>query len=156
MFKKVDYVFFNVDDLDKAVAFYRDKLGLPVTYESTDWVELDAGNVTMALRRYGSGPEGRPELGVGEGATMVFEVDDMEAAQAELEKQGIECMIHYPIPIHLQPAYRNLYGYVGGEYPMSEEFSKRCLSIPVHSFLDVDDIKYTCEQIQAFYQKKSE
>jgi catechol 2,3-dioxygenase-like lactoylglutathione lyase family enzyme len=90
MFKKVDDVFFNVDDMDKAVAFYRDKLGLPVKYESADWAELDAGNVTIALRRHGSGPEGRPELGVGEGATIVFEVDDMEAARAELEGQGVK------------------------------------------------------------------
>lgn len=90
MLRRVDDVFFNVDDMDGAVAFYRDKLGLPVKYQSADWVELDAGNVTIALRRYGSGPEGRPELGVGEGATLVFEVDDIEAAKAELEGQGVE------------------------------------------------------------------
>jgi catechol 2,3-dioxygenase-like lactoylglutathione lyase family enzyme len=90
MLKKVDDVFFNVDDMEKAVAFYRDKLGLPVKYEAADWVELDAGNMTIALRRYGSGPEGRPELGVGEGATLVFQVDDIEAAKAELEGQGIK------------------------------------------------------------------
>jgi catechol 2,3-dioxygenase-like lactoylglutathione lyase family enzyme len=90
MFKKVDDVFFNVDDMEKAVAFYRDKLGLAVKYESADWVELDAGNVTIALRRYGSGPEGRPELGVGEGATLVFEVEDIDAVKAELAGQGIK------------------------------------------------------------------
>ncbi len=89
MFTKVDDVFFNVDDMERALAFYRDTLGLPVEYESEDWVELDAGNVTVALRRYGSGPEGRPELGVGEGATLVFEVDDIEAAKAELEDKGV-------------------------------------------------------------------
>ncbi|MGD8463009.1 MAG: VOC family protein [Anaerolineae bacterium] len=90
MFKQVDDVFFNVDDMDQAVAFYRDALGLKVKYESADWVELDAGNVTIALRRYGSGPEGRPELGVGEGATLVFEVDDIQAARAELEAKDVK------------------------------------------------------------------
>ncbi|MFC2037227.1 VOC family protein [Chloroflexota bacterium] len=90
MFKKVDDVFFNVDDMAKAVDFYHDILGLPVKYETADWVELDAGNVTIALRRYGSGPEGRPELGVGEGATLVFEVDDIQDAKAELEGQGVK------------------------------------------------------------------
>jgi catechol 2,3-dioxygenase-like lactoylglutathione lyase family enzyme len=89
MFKKVDDVFFNVEDMEGAVAFYRDKLGLPVKYQSADWAELDAGNVTIALRRYGSGPEGRPELGVGEGATLVFQVDDIEATKAELEGRGL-------------------------------------------------------------------
>ncbi|MGC9334592.1 MAG: VOC family protein [Anaerolineae bacterium] len=90
MFNRVDDVFFNVDDMERAVAFYRDRLGLSVKYESGDWVELDAGNVTIALRRFGSGPEGRPELGVGEGATLVFEVDDLEATQAELRAKGVE------------------------------------------------------------------
>lgn len=89
MFKKVDDVFFNVDDMEKAVAFYRDVLGLAIKYQSADWTELDAGNMTIALRRYGSGPEGRPELGVGEGATIVFEVEDMEVTKAELEGQGV-------------------------------------------------------------------
>ena len=90
MFNKVDDVFFNVDDMEKSVAFYRDTLGLPVKYQSADWVEFDAGNVTIALRRFGSGPEGRPELGVGEGATLVFMVDDMEETKAELEAKGIK------------------------------------------------------------------
>lgn len=90
MFTKVDDVFFNVDDIEKSKSFYRDKLGLSVKYETADWVELDAGNVTIALRRYGSGPEGRPELGVGEGATLVFQVEDIEAAQAELEGNGVK------------------------------------------------------------------
>jgi catechol 2,3-dioxygenase-like lactoylglutathione lyase family enzyme len=90
MFSKVDDVFFNVDDMDKSVAFYRDTLGLPVKYQSADWVEFDAGNVTIALRRFGSGPEGRPELGVGEGATLVFEVEDMAETTAELEAKGIK------------------------------------------------------------------
>jgi len=90
MFTRVDDVFYNVDDMDKAVAFYRDRLGLAVKYETDDWVELDGGNVTIALRRYGSGPVGRPELNVGEGATLVFEVDDLEAAKADLEAQGVK------------------------------------------------------------------
>jgi len=70
-----------------------------------------------------------------------------------LERHGIQCGIHYPIPIHLQPVYRKLYGYDGGEFPLSEEFSKKCLSVPMHPFLDVDDVRYTCEQVEAFYRK---
>jgi catechol 2,3-dioxygenase-like lactoylglutathione lyase family enzyme len=90
MFKRVDDIFLNVDEIDKAVAFYRDTLGLPVKYESADWVELDAGNVIVALRRYGSGPEGRPELRVGEGATIVFEVDNIRAVKSWLEDEGVK------------------------------------------------------------------
>jgi len=70
-----------------------------------------------------------------------------------LEKHSIQCGIHYPIPIHLQPIYRRLYGYGGGEFQVSEDFSKKCLSIPMHPSLNVDDIKYICEQAEAFYQE---
>ncbi len=90
MLTRVDNAFFNVDDMDRAIGFYRDVLGLPVRYQSDDWAELGAGNVTIALRRFGSGPEGRPELGVGEGATVVFEVEELDAARTELEGRGVK------------------------------------------------------------------
>jgi perosamine synthetase len=70
-----------------------------------------------------------------------------------LEKNGIECGIHYPIPIHLQPIYRKMYGYSGGEYPNSERASKECLSIPMHPFLKDDEIKYISEKIHEFFEK---
>lgn len=70
-----------------------------------------------------------------------------------LEKHGIQCGVHYPVPIHLQPVYRKLHGYTGGEFPLSEEFSKKCLGVPMHPFLHVDDVKCIGEQIEAFYKK---
>jgi len=72
-----------------------------------------------------------------------------------LEENGIECGIHYPIPIHLQPIYRKIYGYSGGEYPKSERASKECLSIPMHPFLKDEEIKYISEKIHEFFNKKS-
>jgi len=72
-----------------------------------------------------------------------------------LEKYGVQCGVHYPIPIHLQPVYRKLYGYREGEFPLSEEFSKKCLSIPIHPFLEDADVTYICEQIEFFYEKMS-
>ena len=89
MFRKVDDVFFNVDDVDQAVAFYKDTLGLAVKYQTAAWTEFDGGSVTMALRRFGSDPEGRSELGVGAGATLVFELDDLETAGEEFEGKGV-------------------------------------------------------------------
>jgi perosamine synthetase len=68
-----------------------------------------------------------------------------------LEKHGIECGLHYPVPIHLQPVYRRIYGYSGGEYPKSEKASKECLSIPMHPFLKDEEIKYISEKIHEFF-----
>ncbi len=98
MFRRVDDVFFDVDDMDQAAAFNRDTLGLVVKCQTADGTELYSGSVTMALRRFGSDPEGRPELGVGAGAAIVFEVDDLETAGEELEGKGVSflgCVFEY-------------------------------------------------------------
>lgn len=70
-----------------------------------------------------------------------------------LEKNGIECGIHYPIPIHLQPVYQKLYNCKRGEFPKSEELCETCLSIPMHPHLTMDEVKYVSEKINEFYQR---
>jgi len=72
-----------------------------------------------------------------------------------LEENGIECGIHYPMPIHLQPIYRKLYGYREGQYPESEEVSRTCLSIPMHPFLTDEEVKYVCDKIIEFFSRKA-
>ena len=68
-----------------------------------------------------------------------------------LEKNEIECGIHYELPIHLQPLYRELFGYRGGEYPNSEQVCKTCLSIPMHPHLTRDEIRFVSEKIHEFF-----
>ena len=58
-----------------------------------------------------------------------------------LEQRGIQCGIHYSLPIHLQPAYRKLFAYGEGEFPKSELISKTTLSLPMYPELFV--IKYS-------------
>lgn len=70
-----------------------------------------------------------------------------------LEGNGVQCGIHYPLPIHLQPIYRELFGFAGGEYPISEAVSQDCLSLPISSSLSNDDARYVCEKIHEFYKK---
>lgn len=50
--------------------------------------------------------------------------------QDELKKLGIETLIHYPIPPHLQPAYKNL-GYSRGDFPIAELIHDQVLSLPI-------------------------
>ncbi len=70
-----------------------------------------------------------------------------------LEENGIECGVHYPLPIHLQPVYRRLYGYNEGEYPVSESVSREVLSIPMHPFLTNEEVNYISEKIHEFFDK---
>lgn len=73
-----------------------------------------------------------------------------------LEENGIECGIHYALPIHLQPIYKKLYGFQGGEYPNSEELCRTCLSIPMYPYLTSDEIKYISEKIHEFFNRIEE
>jgi len=57
-----------------------------------------------------------------------------------LQKAGIMAGIHYPIPIHLQPAYHDL-GYKKGDFPVSEMLAKEVLSLPMYAELNRSDIE---------------
>jgi len=68
-----------------------------------------------------------------------------------LTKRGIETNIHYPVPIHLQPAATEL-GYKPGDLPVAERQADRILSLPIHQFLTEDDVIYVSETINRFYK----
>ena len=61
----------------------------------------------------------------------VIQLDDRDELQAHLCERGIGSGIHYPIPIHLQPAYRDL-GYRRGDFPIAEQTAERILSLPMY------------------------
>jgi dTDP-4-amino-4,6-dideoxygalactose transaminase len=58
-------------------------------------------------------------------------VDDRDQVQKALGARGIHTGIHYPIPVHLQPAYADL-GYKEGDFPESEAAAREVLSIPMY------------------------
>ena len=57
--------------------------------------------------------------------------DDRDSLQAALQSEGIQTGIHYPVPVHLQPAYADL-GYGRGAFPRSEEAAAQVLSLPLY------------------------
>ena len=67
-----------------------------------------------------------------------------------LKKFGVHCGVHYPLPIPLQPIYRQLFGYKIGEFPVSELASETCLSLPIYPDLSKDQVKYICGKVQEF------
>ena len=82
---------------------------------------------------------------------FVIQVDRRNELQAHLAKRGIQTAIHYPIPIHLQPAAAGL-GCKKGDFPVTERQADRILSLPIHQFLSLDDQIYVADEIKAFYQ----
>jgi len=68
----------------------------------------------------------------------VVQVNDRAALQANLAKENIDTGIHYPVPLHLQKAYRSL-GYGPGDFPVSEKAAERILSLPMFPGLSEAD-----------------
>jgi UDP-2-acetamido-2-deoxy-ribo-hexuluronate aminotransferase len=56
--------------------------------------------------------------------------------QAGLKEAHIPTAVYYPKPLHLQTAYRAL-GYLKGDFPVSEDCSRRILSLPMHPYLSL-------------------
>ena len=80
----LDHVYYWVTDMDRAVEFYRDVVGLRLLRrDGSNWAEFDAGPVRLALH---GAVEGRP-MQPG-GATAVFGVDDLDAVRGELAGRG--------------------------------------------------------------------
>ncbi len=70
-----------------------------------------------------------------------------------LIKNGIDVKIHYPLPLHLQKASKEL-KYKIGDFPISEKQSRKVLSLPVHQYIQKKQLIYTVKKIKEFYKKK--
>jgi dTDP-4-amino-4,6-dideoxygalactose transaminase len=77
-----------------------------------------------------------------------------EALQTHLAGQGIGTAIHYPIPLHLQNAYRDL-GYRSGDFPVSEKLASEILSLPMYPNLKLDQQERIAESISKFVSQQA-
>jgi len=68
-------------------------------------------------------------------AQFTLQVADRDAVIAAIKQQGIPTAVHYPVPLHLQPAYRDLCR-VSGPLTNAEAVSARVFSLPMHPYLD--------------------
>jgi perosamine synthetase len=85
----------------------------------------------------------------------VVKTERRDELKGWLQKKGVQCGVHYPLPIPLQPIYRQLFGYKGGEFPVSELLSETCLSLPIYPSLSEDQVRYICGGIQEFFRGRS-
>lgn len=83
MIGDVQLVYLFVTDMDRAIAFYRDTLELPMEYSSGDeWAQFSAGAVKLALH-------GTQHVDLRVGGTIAFTVNDLDASKAKLAEQGV-------------------------------------------------------------------
>jgi dTDP-4-amino-4,6-dideoxygalactose transaminase len=72
-----------------------------------------------------------------------------DALQGYLGERRIGTGIHYPIPIHLQPAYRGL-GYSRGDFPITEQAADNILSLPMYPELPPNAVEDVSDAVHAF------
>lgn len=68
-----------------------------------------------------------------------------------LKNFGIETGVHYPTPLHLQPAYKFL-GYREGDFPNAEKYAKETLSLPLYAHIQQEDIDFIIGKIREFHK----
>ena len=75
-------------------------------------------------------------------------VQNRDSLQLFLRDNSIPSMIYYPVPLHLQSAYRN--SYKQGDFPISEDVSKDIISLPMHTELTDEQIDYITDKVISF------
>ncbi len=85
-----------------------------------------------------------------------IQIDQRDRLQKELEAAGIQTAVHYPLPIHLMPAYTDP-RYKAGDFPVAEACARRVLSLPVHPCLTMPQVERVAgEIIQLTWQRNQE
>lgn len=91
MFNQIDYTMVIVSDMNRSVEFYRDRLGIPLKFQSPEWTEFATGATTLAL--HGGGiPQpvrgGDQDKAAGT-CSIGFNVEDVDRTYEELKAKGV-------------------------------------------------------------------
>jgi len=80
---------------------------------------------------------------------FVIQSDKRDDLQEFLAEKGIDTKVHYPIPIHLQEAAKDL-DYKKGDFPKVEDQASKILTLPIYPEMTDDEVNYIIEQIKEF------
>jgi len=84
---------------------------------------------------------------------FVIAVEDRDGLQQHLQVAGIATVIHYPVPIHLQPAYADE-GYKHGDFPVTEWFAEHLLSLPMFPELTDEEVEYVTRSVLEYQARQ--
>ena len=81
---------------------------------------------------------------------FIVQAERRDALRDHLSRNGIESLIYYGTPLHLQPAAQR-FGYRKGDMPEAERQCERVLALPHHQHLSEDQITHVAEHVNRFY-----
>ena len=92
---------------------------------------------------------------IAENSTSVFHIymirtTKRDELQKHLAAKGVGTVIHYPIPPHLQNAYKEL-NYKKGDFPIAEEIAETCISLPMSPVITRNEVEQVCDVIKKYY-----
>ena len=79
----------------------------------------------------------------------VIQVNNRDELMKNLGEESIASGIHYPVPLHLTPAYAGL-GYEKGQFPVTEGMADKIVSLPMHGDLTDEDVKLVIEAVRKY------
>ena len=71
---------------------------------------------------------------------------------AWLRERGIDAVIRYPTPIHLQPAFAS-YGWMQGQFPVAQSLCKELLCLPLRPDITMEEVRYVTDSVRDFFAK---
>jgi dTDP-4-amino-4,6-dideoxygalactose transaminase len=80
---------------------------------------------------------------------FVIRSENRDLLQSFLADRSIGTAVHYPVPVHLQPAFTDL-GHRPGDFPVTEQLSQQVLSLPIYPELPDDSVEAVCRAIREF------
>lgn len=85
----------------------------------------------------------------------VIRTERRDELKASLRQSGIETVIHYPMPVYKQRAYRVL-GYVAADLPNTAALSRQILSLPLYAEMSAAEVAKVAMAVRSFYEKGKE
>jgi len=114
----------------------------------------NANHMTQLIRDL---PSLKPQASIPNSRHVYYQytvkLDEQEAGltrgelQTRLAEAGIETDVHWPDPIHLQPWYREKYGYKPGVFPHAEELARTVISLPIHPAVTKEQVEYIAKTL---------
>jgi len=132
-------------------------LGIEQLKKNDEWVKIRRTLVTQYDDAFNDieqlTPQQHPDINGGYSYHLyIVQCEKRAELYQFLKENGVNTQVHY-IPIHLQPYYKNKYGYGRGDYPVAEKYYDHALSFPLYPTLTDSEQEIVISLIRQFYAK---